>query len=202
MTEAAVELDCYSAYICLREPNKSEDKAEEANVSIKEAKENRIGASPVIGCQRPCMGVAICLSIDQEELLGEHRGFKAGGQKGRGSDNKSKGAQLPKSQVSVRMKMDSEDPQCGKGESTNHEERDEKYEATDNSSMGMAAPWYRKSETSVESSIPCSHGGRVLVVKGVKKVENAEVNSKYKDKAEGQRLKNFIRSMLMGFSSR
>ncbi|RRT85856.1 hypothetical protein B296_00007584 [Ensete ventricosum] len=41
-----------------------------------------------------------------------------------------------------------------------------------------------KGETSVESSIPCSHGGRTLVMTGAE-VENAEANSKYQDKAEG-----------------
>ncbi|RZS14842.1 hypothetical protein BHM03_00046591 [Ensete ventricosum] len=38
---------------------------------------------------------------------------------------------------------------------------------------------------SVESSIPCSHGGRALVVKGAEEVENAKANSKYQDRAEG-----------------
>ncbi|RRT67075.1 hypothetical protein B296_00035451 [Ensete ventricosum] len=38
--------------------------------------------------------------------------------------------------------------------------------------------------TSLESSIPCSHGGRALVVKGAEEVENAEANSKYQDKDE------------------
>ncbi|RWW58729.1 hypothetical protein BHE74_00034370 [Ensete ventricosum] len=32
----------------------------------------------------------------------------------------------------------------------------------------------------------------VLVVKGINELENAEVNSKYHDKAEGQRPRNFI----------
>ncbi|RWW06451.1 hypothetical protein GW17_00030221 [Ensete ventricosum] len=36
----------------------------------------------------------------------------------------------------------------------------------------------RPSGTSVESSIPCSHGGRALVVKGAEEVENAKTNSK------------------------
>ncbi|RZR76574.1 hypothetical protein BHM03_00001400 [Ensete ventricosum] len=36
--------------------------------------------------------------------------------------------------------------------------------------------------TSVKSSVPCSHGGRALVVKGAKEIENAEANSKYYDK--------------------
>ncbi|RRT58226.1 hypothetical protein B296_00042598, partial [Ensete ventricosum] len=52
--------------------------------------------------------------------------------------------------------------------------------------MGLAAPWYHRGETSVESLISCSHGGRALVVKGAEEVENAEANSKYQDKAEGQ----------------
>ncbi|RWV98559.1 hypothetical protein GW17_00038582 [Ensete ventricosum] len=55
---------------------------------------------------------------------------------------------------------------------------------------------------SVESSIPYSHGGRALVVKGAEEVENAKANSKYQDKAEGQRPRNFIRPMSMDFSSR
>ncbi|RWW47414.1 hypothetical protein BHE74_00046595 [Ensete ventricosum] len=74
--------------------------------------------------------------------------------------------------------------------------------STDSRAMGLAAPWYRRGRTSVESSIPCSHGGRALVVKGAEEVENAKANSKYQDRAEGQRPRNFIRSMSMGFSSR
>ncbi|RWW49045.1 hypothetical protein BHE74_00044835 [Ensete ventricosum] len=46
MIGAAGELDCFSAHIRLREPGKSEDKAEYANVTTKEAKENKIGVSP------------------------------------------------------------------------------------------------------------------------------------------------------------
>ncbi|RRT31905.1 hypothetical protein B296_00055429 [Ensete ventricosum] len=68
--------------------------------------------------------------------------------------------------------------------------------------MGLAAPWYRRGRTSMESSIPCSHGGRALVVKGAKEVENAKATSKYQDRAEGQMPRNFIRPMSMGFSSR
>ncbi|RWV96513.1 hypothetical protein GW17_00040766 [Ensete ventricosum] len=56
--------------------------------------------------------------------------------------------------------------------------------------------------TSVESSIPCSHEGRALVIKGVEEVENADANSKYQDRAEGQRPRNFIRPVSTGFSSR
>ncbi|RWW58253.1 hypothetical protein BHE74_00034910 [Ensete ventricosum] len=41
--------------------------------------------------------------------------------------------------------------------------------ATDSRTMGLAALWYRIDRTSVESSIPCSHGGRALVVKGVER---------------------------------
>ncbi|RWV76977.1 hypothetical protein GW17_00062263 [Ensete ventricosum] len=47
-----------------------------------------------------------------------------------------------------------------------------------------------------------SHGGRELVIKGAEEVENAKANSKYQDKAEGQRPKNFIRPVSMDFSSR
>ncbi|RWW19371.1 hypothetical protein GW17_00016569 [Ensete ventricosum] len=54
-----------------------------------------------------------------------------------------------------------------------------KCEATDSSAMSLATPWYRRGETSMESSIPCSHGGRALFVKGANEVENAKANSKY-----------------------
>ncbi|RRT36130.1 hypothetical protein B296_00030381 [Ensete ventricosum] len=57
---------------------------------------------------------------------------------------------------------------------------------TDSRAMGLAAPWYCRGGTSVESSIPCSHGGRALVVKGAEEVENAEANSKYQDKQKGR----------------
>ncbi|RZS25793.1 hypothetical protein BHM03_00059043 [Ensete ventricosum] len=63
--------------------------------------------------------------------------------------------------------------------------------------MGLATPWYRRGGTSVESLISCSHGGRALVVKGAEEVENAKSNSKYQDRAEGQRRRNFIRPMSM-----
>ncbi|RWW67145.1 hypothetical protein BHE74_00025431 [Ensete ventricosum] len=75
-------------------------------------------------------------------------------------------------------------------------------EATGSSAMGLAAPWYRRGGTSMESLIPSSYGGRALVVKRVEEVENAEANSKYQEKAEAQRPRNFIRSVSTGFSSR
>ncbi|RWV81365.1 hypothetical protein GW17_00057223 [Ensete ventricosum] len=56
--------------------------------------------------------------------------------------------------------------------------------ATDIRAMGLVAAWYRRGGTSLESSIPCSYGGRALVVKGAEEVENAEANSKYQDKDE------------------
>ncbi|RRT38059.1 hypothetical protein B296_00042984 [Ensete ventricosum] len=77
-----------------------------------------------------------------------------------------------------------------------------KCKTTDSRAMGLATPWYRRGGTSVESSIPCSYGGRALVVKGAEEVENTKANSRYQDKVEGQRLRNFIRPVSMGFSSR
>ncbi|RWV90116.1 hypothetical protein GW17_00047705, partial [Ensete ventricosum] len=38
--------------------------------------------------------------------------------------------------------------------------------------------------------------------KRAEEVENVKANSKYQDRAEGQRPRNFIRPVLMGFSSR
>ncbi|RRT76211.1 hypothetical protein B296_00012656 [Ensete ventricosum] len=60
--------------------------------------------------------------------------------------------------------------------------------ATDSRAMGLVAPWYRRGGTSMESSIPCSHGGRAFVVKGAKEVENAKANSKYQDRAKAKEL--------------
>ncbi|RWW26245.1 hypothetical protein BHE74_00001515 [Ensete ventricosum] len=77
-----------------------------------------------------------------------------------------------------------------------------KCEAIDSSVIGLATLWYRRGRTFMESSVPCSHVGRALVVTRVEKVEIAEANSKYQDKAEGQRSGNFIRSVSMGLSSR
>ncbi|RRT45070.1 hypothetical protein B296_00027609 [Ensete ventricosum] len=88
--------------IILREPDKSEDKAEY------EAKENRIGASPAIRWRRPCMRVAVCLSIDQGELVGGHNSVEVDDPKGQGSDDESSGAQLPKSKASARKEVNSE----------------------------------------------------------------------------------------------
>ncbi|RRT58193.1 hypothetical protein B296_00005016 [Ensete ventricosum] len=57
--------------------------------------------------------------------------------------------------------------------------------ATDNRAIGLVAPWYHRGDTSVESSILCSHGGRALVIEGAEEVENAKANSKYQDRVEG-----------------
>ncbi|RZR95549.1 hypothetical protein BHM03_00024404 [Ensete ventricosum] len=92
MIGATGELDFSSAYIRLREPDKSEDKDEQANVTTKESKENRISTSPATRWWRPCIGVVTCLSINQGELLEEHRDVEAGGRKGRGNDDEPRGA--------------------------------------------------------------------------------------------------------------
>ena len=44
--------------------------------------------------------------------------------------------------------------------------------------------------------------GERLVMKGAEEVEHAEVISKYRDKIEGQRPRNFVRPVSMSFSSR
>ena len=44
--------------------------------------------------------------------------------------------------------------------------------------------------------------GERLVVKGAEEVEHAKANSKYRDKVEGQRLRNFVTPVSMSFSSR
>ncbi|RRT36165.1 hypothetical protein B296_00033924 [Ensete ventricosum] len=103
------------------------------------------------------MRVVVYLSIDQGELLGEHSGVEVGGRKERVSNDESSEAQLP-----------------------------EKYKATDRRAMGLGVSWYHRGGTSVESSIPCSHGGRALVVKGAEEVENVEANSNTKTGRKGR----------------
>ncbi|RRT48532.1 hypothetical protein B296_00016828 [Ensete ventricosum] len=105
-------------------------------------------------------------------------------ERGEEATTRPEGLSYPKSKVSVRKEVDSEerhsvakaDLQIAKGY---------RCKATDSRAMDLAAPWYRRGGTSVESSIPCSHGGRTLVVKGAEDVENAEANSKYQDRTEG-----------------
>ncbi|RWW22353.1 hypothetical protein GW17_00013459 [Ensete ventricosum] len=58
--------------------------------------------------------------------------------------------------------------------------------ATDSRAMGLTTPWFRRGKTSVESSIPCSYGGRVLVVKGGREGGEYRVKLKYQDKAKGR----------------
>ncbi|RRT36311.1 hypothetical protein B296_00044066 [Ensete ventricosum] len=77
MIGAAGEWDCSNAYIRLREPDKSEDKVEQANVAIKKAKENKINVNPATRWWRACMRVVVYLSIDQGKLLRKHRRVEA-----------------------------------------------------------------------------------------------------------------------------
>ncbi|RWW60175.1 hypothetical protein BHE74_00032845 [Ensete ventricosum] len=148
------------------------------------------------------MGVAICLSIDQGKLLGEHRVVEASDRKGRGSDDESRGAQLPKSLTSIRMEWTRRSATMSHRRIYRLRRKGCRCEATDSSAMSLATSWYRRGGTSMESSIPCSRGERALVVKGVKEMENAKAYFKYQDKAKGKRPMNFIRQVSMGFSSR
>ncbi|RRT34089.1 hypothetical protein B296_00044484 [Ensete ventricosum] len=61
-----------------------------------------------------------------------------------------------------------------------------KCKTTDSRVMGLAAPWYRGGEASVESSIPCSHGGRALVVRGAEEV-HGEYRGKLQVSRQGRR---------------
>ncbi|RWW57928.1 hypothetical protein BHE74_00035256 [Ensete ventricosum] len=107
-----------------------------------------------------------------------------------------------KSKASVRKEVDSEECYNAVEADLPIVEKRCRCKATDSRVMGLAVSWYHRGGTSVESSIPCSHGGRALVMKGAEEVENAEVNSKYYDNVEGQRPRNFIRPVLTGFSTR
>ncbi|RWV78278.1 hypothetical protein BHE74_00058371 [Ensete ventricosum] len=97
MIRAIGELDS-SAYIHLREPDKSEDKTE---------------------------------------------GVRVGGRKGRGSDNESRGAQLPKSKASVRIEVDWEECHNAAKVDLPIVKKGTQIKAT-GSVMGLATPWYRR----------------------------------------------------------
>ncbi|RRT64976.1 hypothetical protein B296_00019565 [Ensete ventricosum] len=68
-------------------------------------------------------------------------------------------------QASVRMEVDSKE--ChGTAKADLPIVKGRRCEATDSSAMGIATTWYHRDETSIESLISCSHGGRPLIVKG------------------------------------
>ncbi|RWW24537.1 hypothetical protein GW17_00011174 [Ensete ventricosum] len=182
MIRVARELDCFSAHILLREPDKSEDKAEKVKVAIKEAKENKIGTSPAIRWRRPYMRVV----VERGEEVTTH----------------PVGLSYPKEKYRLERRWTRRSTTVPQRRIYRSRRKGYRCKETDSRAMGLAAPWYHRHGTFVESSIPCSHGGRALVVKGAKEVENAKVNSKYQDRSEGQRSRNFIRLVSMGFSSR
>ncbi|RWW45004.1 hypothetical protein BHE74_00049198 [Ensete ventricosum] len=128
MIRAAGELDCFSAHIRLREPGKSEDKADPVGLSYPKAKRR---------LER--MWTRRSTPVPQRRIYRSRR----------------KGCRC---------------------------------KSTNSRAMGLAAPWYRRGGTSMESSIPCSHGGRALVIKGVEELENAKANSKYQDRVEAKKL--------------
>ncbi|RWV86190.1 hypothetical protein GW17_00051941 [Ensete ventricosum] len=98
------------------------------------------------------MGVVVCLSINQGELLGEYRGVEAGGRKRRGSDDESSGAQLPKSKVSVGKEIDSEECHSTIKANLSMVRKRRKCEATDSRAMGLVAPWYCREVKGIANS--------------------------------------------------
>ncbi|RRT61474.1 hypothetical protein B296_00017325 [Ensete ventricosum] len=167
-----------------------------------EAKENRIDASPATRWRRPCMRVTVWLSIDQGKLLGEHRGVEAGGRRGEEAMTSPEGLSYPKAKHRSERRWTRRSATVPQRQIYQLRKKGRRCKTTNSRVMSLAAPWYRSGETSVESSILCSHGGSALVAKGAEKVENVETNFKYQDRAEGQRLRNFIRPVSTGFSSR
>ncbi|RRT50300.1 hypothetical protein B296_00018033 [Ensete ventricosum] len=98
---------------------------------------------------RPCMGVAVCLSIDQGKLLREHKEVEAGSRMGRESDDKSRGARLPKKQNVSRKEGGLEGvPQSRRGESTNREERDA------DARQRTVGPWAWQCHDTEEAGLP------------------------------------------------
>ncbi|RWV94850.1 hypothetical protein GW17_00042578 [Ensete ventricosum] len=69
MIKVAGELNCSSTYIRFGESDKSEDKAKEANIATKEAKENKIDVSHTTGLRRPCMEIQSIFPSTKENCL-------------------------------------------------------------------------------------------------------------------------------------
>ncbi|RRT71364.1 hypothetical protein B296_00005196 [Ensete ventricosum] len=130
------------------------------------------------------------------ELLGGHNNVEAGDRKGRGIDDKSSGAQLPKSKASVRKEVDSE-------EHHSTAEVDLLGRAVD-ASQRIVGLWAWQHHGTTDVGLPWSHRPLALMegVKGAEEVENAKANSKYQDRAEGQRPRNFLRPVLNDFLSK
>ncbi|RWV77651.1 hypothetical protein GW17_00061491 [Ensete ventricosum] len=120
--------------------------------------------------------------------------------KDKADNDESNGAQLPKNKALVRKEMDSEECYSATEADLPIARKGRRCKVTDSRVMGSIALWYRRGGTSIESLIPCSHRGRALVMKGADEVENAEANSKYQEKIEGQRPRNFIRPVSTSFS--
>ncbi|RRT67028.1 hypothetical protein B296_00039653 [Ensete ventricosum] len=198
MIRVVGELDCSSAHIRLRKPDKSEDKAESSINRItsfrstynskkinngngeKVISGRRFGQEKVLRCQ--CQG----------ELV----------ERGEEATMSPEGLSNPKAKRRSEWRWIRRSATVPQRRIYRLRRKGCKCEVTDSSVMSLAALWYRRNETFVESSIPCSHGERVLNVKGAEEMKNAEANSKYQDKAEGQRQRNFIRLVSTNFSSR
>ncbi|RRT83395.1 hypothetical protein B296_00010363 [Ensete ventricosum] len=127
MIGAAGELGCFSAHIRLREPDKSEDKADPVGLNY-----------PKVKHRLERWWTRRSTTVPQRRIYRSRR-------KGYG---------------------------C---------------KSMDSRAMGLVAPWYHRGGTSVESSIPCSHGGRALVVKGGRGGE--ECKDKLQVLRQGERTK-------------
>ncbi|RRT41351.1 hypothetical protein B296_00047975 [Ensete ventricosum] len=140
-------------------------------------------------------------SLDRQHMGAMyHRGSMV--KRGEGATTSPVGLSYRKVKASIRKAVDSEEHHSAAKANLPIAKEGMQMQIMDSKAIGLAAPWYLRGRTFVESSIPCSHRGRALVVKGAEEVENAKANSKYQDRAKGQRPRNFIKPMSMGFSSR
>ncbi|RWV90219.1 hypothetical protein BHE74_00042434 [Ensete ventricosum] len=159
MIGAARELDCFSTHIRLREPDKSEDKADhvwELQSVFTSTKGNYLKNTEVLK-QVVKMSEEATTSPEGLSYLKAKRRLK------RRWTRRSATVSQKRIYLSRR--------------------KGRRCKATNSRAMGLAAVWYRRGGTYVDSSIPFSHGGRALVVKETEEVENAKANSKYQDKA-------------------
>ncbi|RWW47469.1 hypothetical protein BHE74_00046530, partial [Ensete ventricosum] len=135
-------------------------------------------------------------------LLGEHKGIEAVGRKGRGSDDESRGAQLPKSKVLIRKEVNLEECHSAAEVDLPIVKKGMKMQSNGELGHGLGSAIVPQRRDFHGVINPLLSWRKTLVIKGAEEVENAEANSKYQEKVEGQKLWNFIRSVSTRFSSR
>ncbi|RWW06138.1 hypothetical protein GW17_00030551 [Ensete ventricosum] len=135
------------------------------------------------------------LSMGQEDA-------EAGGRKERRSDYKSGGAQLPKSKASVRKDVDSEEHHSAVEADLPIAKEGTQMQGNRLYGHGLGSTMVSQRRDFRGVIDPLLSWRESIGRKRGRGGGNAKANSKYQDRAEGQRTRNFIRSVSIDFSSK